>query len=176
MYVMGIDPTSTSATPLFFPGTLGAISPPVNLYTAPMGTTGSTAGSNPGDAVYMYVQFTTAVTVLNSVCIVDYLFAAGPMGVSIAAAGNMGKLVGVSQVLQTINFYGWIQVYGKCTLNVVAATGLNLQLFSGTTAGALYSTAAAAVRVDGVTIGAINGTKGTGVLQWPRVGGTTALA
>lgn len=177
MFVMGIDPTSTSLSQLFFVGTLGAISPPVSLYTAPMGQTGSTAGTNPGDKVYMYVKFTTAVTVAGSACTIDAQFNAAPTGAAMAAAGNMGKMVGVSQVAQAINSYGWVQVFGQC--NIAATTGATAytQLFAGATAGQLFSTAASNVRIDGIALNAIAASNtALAFLNWPRVGGTTALA
>lgn len=177
MFIMGIDPTSTSSTQLFFPGTLGAISPPVSLYTAPMGQTGSTAGANPGDKVYVYVKFTTAVTVVNSACTMDALFNAAPTGAAMAAAANMGKMVGISQVTQVINNFGWLQVFGQA--NVAATTGATAytQMFAGATAGQLFTTAAANVRVDGIVLNAIAAANtAVGFLNWPRVGGTTALA
>lgn len=177
MFVMGVDPTSTSLTPLFFPGTLGAISPPVSLYTAPMGQTGSTAGSNPGDKVYMYVKFTTAVTVVNSACTVDALFNAAPTGAAMAAANNMGKMVGVSQVAQVINSYGWVQVFGQCNIAATTGAAAYAQTFAGATAGQVFTTAAANVRIDGIALNAVAAANtAVAFLNWPRVGGTTALA
>lgn len=178
MYIMGIDPTSTSSTPLVFPGTLGAISPAVTLYTAPMSQTGSTGGSNPGDAVYMYVRFTTAVTVAGSVVTVDNTFNAAPTTAAMAAATNIGKTVGVAKVTQVINNYGWVQVYGVTSI-IAAATGsaIGSGIFAAATAGQVNATAAANVRIDGIILTAIPVSNlAAAFLNWPRVGGTTALA
>lgn len=175
MYVMGIDPTSTSTTALFFPGTLGAISPTVTLYTAPMGTTGSTAGANPGDSVWVYVQFGAGGATANRACVIDHAFGAVMVTTTNGAAGaGQGKMVGVAQVAQAANSFGWLQVFGKGTVEVVAATTLYTALFTTATPGSLNHTVTG-THIDGIVISAItNTTKGACFMNWPKVAGAAA--
>lgn len=174
MYVMGIDPTlvTTAAVgPAFILGTLGANAGTSTFYTAPMGTTGSTAGTNVGPKAYVYCKSVAGVTAGNVVLIdgttTDAVAASATTG---AAGTGMGKQLGVAVGTIAANGFGWVQVYGKATFLVVAATATNSPVSLGAVAGAFDDlTTTGSITVTGVQIQAVNSTTGTGFLNWPHL-------
>lgn len=172
MYEMGIDPTlvrTSTEGGAFILGTLGAVAGTSTMYTAPMGTTGSTAGANTGPAVYVYVTSAAGVTAGNVVLIngttTDAVAASATSG---ASGTGLGKQVGIAVGTIAAGGFGWVQVYGKSTFLVVAATATNAAVSLGGTAGAFDDLVAdGSIVVSGVQISAVNSTTGTGFLNWP---------
>lgn len=173
MYVMGIDPTlvrlSTEAT-AFIPGTLGANAGSPTLYTAPMGTTGSTAGPNLGPKAYVYVTSAAGVTAGNVVLIGATFDAVAASATTGASGTGMGKPVAVAVGTIAAGGSGWAQVYGGCTCLVVVATATNAAVSLGAVAGAFDDlTTTGSITVTGVNISAVNSTTGTAFLNWPHL-------
>lgn len=174
MYVMGIDPTlvRTSAEGAAFQlGTLGALAGNSTMYTAPMGTTGSTAGVNTGPAAYVYVASAAGVTAGNVVLINGTTSDAVAASATTGASGTgMGKQLGVAVGTIAAGGFGWVQVYGKAIFLVVAATATNAAVSLGAVNGAFDDlTTTGSITVTGVQISAVNGTTGTGFLNWPHL-------
>jgi hypothetical protein len=173
MYVMGIDPTKVSTSVLgadFILGTLGANAGSPTLYTAPMGTTGSTAGANLGPKAYVYCKSAAGTTAGNVVLIDQNNDAVNASATTGASGTGMGKQIGVAVGTIAAGGFGWVQVYGKCTFLVVAATATNSPVSLGATAGAFDDlTTTGSITVTGVNISAVNSTTGTGFLNWPHL-------
>lgn len=174
MYEMGIDPTlvrTATEGGAFILGTLGANAGASTMYTAPMGTTGSTAGANSGPAVYVYVTSAAGVTAGNVVLINGTTSDAVAASATTGASGTgMGKQLGVVVGTIAAGGFGWVQVYGKSTFLVVAATATNAAVSLGGTAGAFDDlTTTGSITVTGVQISAVNSTTGTGFLNWPHL-------
>lgn len=172
MYVMGIDPTlvrTSTEGGAFQLGTLGANAGLSTMYTAPMGTTGSTAGANSGPKVWVYVTSTAGVTAGNVVLIDGTTSNAVAASATTGASGTgLGKQVGVAAATIAAGGFGWVQVYGKATFLVVAATATNAAVSLGGTAGAFDDLVVdGSIAVSGVQISAVNSTTGTGFLNWP---------
>jgi hypothetical protein len=174
MYVMGIDPTliATAATgPAYILGTLGANAGSPTMYTAPMGTTGSTAGANLGPAVYVYCKSVAGVASGNVVLIDEAFDTVAATATNGATGAGTGKRIGVAKSTIAANGFGWVQVYGLTTCLVVAATAIKTMVSLSGTAGALDDlTAVGSLPVMGVYLSAVNSTTGTVTLNWPHVG------
>lgn len=173
MYVMGIDPTDTNTAtegPAFILGTLGAIATMPTMYTAPMGTTGSTAGLSFGPKAYVYCSASAGVSA-NHAVLIDINFNALSATATLAApTTGFGKQVGVAVTTIPAGGSGWIQVYGRCDMLVVAGTAIRSVVSLSGTAGALDDlVAVGSIVVSGIYINAVNGTAGTGMLNWPHM-------
>lgn len=157
--------------PDFILGTLGANAGQSTMYTAPMGTTGSTAGANVGPKAYVYCSFAAGTTAGNVVLINGTDSAAVNASATTGASGTgLGKQVGVAAATVAAGGFGWVQVYGKATFLVVAATATNAAVSLGATAGAFDDLVVdASIAVSGVQISAVNSTTGTGFLNWPHL-------
>ena len=171
MYIIGINPTAvrtSSEGPAFKLGTLGAVAPGSAGYTAPMSDTGTTAGASHGPRAFVYVQVTSSVTAGQAV-IINASHAAVPAA---ALASSTGYRVGAAYASIDAGGYGWVQVYGDATVNVVSGTAVGTAVSTSGTAGSLDDlTAGAGLRpVTGVLIGSVNGTTGSVFLNWPVIG------
>lgn len=174
MYEMGIDPTlvrTATDGPAFILGTLGANAGSPTMYTAPMGTTGSTAGANRGPAVYVYCK-SVAGTTAGHVVLIDEAFDTVSATAALAATGTgAGKRIGVAKSTIAANGFGWVQVYGFTTCLVVAATAIKTVVSLGGTAGALDDlVAVGSIPVLGAYLSAVNSTTGDVTLNWPVMG------
>lgn len=174
MYEMGIDPTlvrTATEGGAFKLGTLGANAGASTMYTAPMGTTGSTAGADTGPCAYVYVTSAAGVTAGNVVLINGTTSDAVAASATSGASGTgLGKQVGVAVGTIAAGGFGWVQVYGKSTFLVVAATATNAAVSLGATAGAFDDLVVdGSIAVSGVQISAVNSTTGTGFLNWPHL-------
>lgn len=173
MYVMGIDPTDTNTATegaAYILGTLGAVATMPTLYTAPMGTTGSTAGLPLGPKAYVYVSASAGVSATQAVLIdINYNVLAATATLAAPTTG-FGKQVAIAPVAIPAGGFGWVQVYGRCDMLVVAATAIRSVVSLSGTAGALDDlVAVGSVVVSGIFINAVNGTVGTGMLNWPHM-------
>lgn len=172
MYITGINPTTaqTSAEgPAFRVGSLGAIVEVPSLYTAPMSETGTTAGANKGPKVFVYVTAAAAITA-GQVVVVDYVNSAVLLAASLTS--STGKRVAVATCDIDSGGYGWVQVFGEASANVIASTAVGAGVSSSATAGSLDDLAAGTTHrsVSGLHIGAVNGTTGSVYLSWPVLG------
>lgn len=182
MYVTGINPTSVKTStegPEFKLGTLGAVVNQNTIYTAPMGDTGSTAGSAVGPKIYMYVQADAGgITGDGYVVVVNpATFVADMIDTTNSAPGaGAGFHVGVGRAAVAASGYGWVQVYGPGVVRVAASAALGTLLNSTGTAGQIDDDATAGAEiVDGIVLTTANGgSAGTaaGVMNWPKVGRT----
>lgn len=174
MYVMGIDPTlvrTAAEGPAWTPGTLGANAGQGTMYTAPMGTTGSTAGANTGPAVYVYVTSAAGVTA-NQLVLVNQAFDAVAATATNGATGTgAGKQVAVAKGTIAAGGSGWVQVYGNTPCLAVAATVVASVLTLSGTAGAIDDlTAVGSLPLMGIYLASIVSTTGQVFLNWPHIG------
>jgi hypothetical protein len=157
MYILGIDPTTTSTTPKHRLGALGA-----NVTTA-------------GIKIYLYVIANGAITGDGYVCDVDgSSYDAAMSSTTTTAPGTgAGKAAGVARAAFADNDYGWLQVYGPGTVRVAASAAAYTLLNSTATAGQIDDDATAGAEViAGIVLDVANGgSAGTaaGWIQWPRV-------
>jgi hypothetical protein len=162
MYVMGIDPTKVRTStegPEFRVGTLGAVN----------GTTG-------GPKVYVYVSSVAGVTAAGYVCTITEAAVAEMVTTTTAAAGTLkGARVGTGTAAIAANGYGWVQIYGVCSVRCAAAAAIYTELYTTATAGALDDASTAVAKIDGLVITAAAGGAATvaGFANWPKVGLTT---
>lgn len=174
MYVMGIDPTlvrTAAEGQAWIPGTLGANAGSPTPYTAPMGTTGSTAGANLGPAVYVYVTSAAGVTANQLVLVSSTFDAVAASATSGATGTGAGKQVAVAKGTIAAGGSGWVQVYGNTPVNVVAATAPNTVVTLSGTAGALDDlTAVGSLPVLGISLASVVSTTGQVFLNWPHIG------
>lgn len=87
-----------------------------------------------------------------------------------------GDRVGVAPVAIASGSYGWLQIYGACTMNVLASCAANVRLNTTGTAGSLDDDGTATtMAVDGIYLtaarAASNGSA-AGILNYPAVGVT----
>lgn len=174
MYEIGIDPTlvrTATEGPAFILGTLGANAGQSTMYTAPMSTTGTTAGPNVGPAVYVYVASAAGVT-SGQVVLVSSTFDAVAASATTGATGTgAGKQVAVAKGTIAAGGSGWVQVYGNTPCLVVAATGPNTVVTLSGTAGALDDlTAVGSLPIMGISLASVVSTTGQVFLNWPHIG------
>lgn len=161
MYQIGIDPTRTSTTPEFTPGSVV------------FNSSGSQASKG-----YMYVLAGGAITGSGYVCDVDGSTFSAVMSTTTttAPAAGAGKSVGVARAAIASGSYGWLQVYGQGIVRVAANAAIYTNLNSTATAGQLDDDATAGAEViDGIVMdAAVGGSAGTAAawINWPRVGRT----
>lgn len=84
--------------------------------------------------VFVFVKATAAIAQYD-VCTFDetYTGVVAPLSTSNDARGDM---VGVAPVAIASGSYGWLQIYGPCTMNVKASCAANARLNTTATAGA----------------------------------------
>lgn len=80
---------------------------------------------------YLFVQASAAITQYDVVYITSAYAAADIT----TTAGLRGFLVGVAPVAFASGDYGWVQVKGPCTMNVLASCAANVRLNTTGTAG-----------------------------------------
>lgn len=121
---------------------------------------------------YVYVQANGAITA-NDVVFVDETGQADQLDTTNSASA-FGQTVGVAPATFADNEYGWIQIYGACTINVGSSCAANTQLNSTSTAGRVDDDATAGSEdVAGLaTTGAESSNAAAGWLNYPTVGAT----
>ena len=87
-----------------------------------------------------------------------------------------GDLVGVAAAAFASGEYGWLQIYGPCTMNVLASCAANVRLNTTATAGSLDDDGTTgALQVEGIYLtaarAASNGSA-AGILNYPVQGVT----
>lgn len=137
---------------------------------------------SPGDRMedqagklYLYVKASSAIA-LYDVCTIDpatFITTVAPLG---TANDGRGNYTGVAAVAIASGSYGWLQVYGACTMNVLASCAANVRLNTTGTAGSLDDDGTgSSMAVDGIYLTTARGsTAGSapGVLNNPAVGVT----
>lgn len=82
-----------------------------------------------------------------------------------------GDKVGVAPAAFSSGDYGWLQIYGPCTMNVLASCAANVQLNTTATAGSLDDDATAgAIAITGIhltTARAASNGSAAGILNYP---------
>jgi len=163
MYITGIkaDRVRTAAEgPEYALGTLGAEMTSV------------------GPKIYMYVTTTTGITGAGYVCLVHpTLYSATMASVSSTAPGSgQGRQAALGVAAVAANGYGWVQVFGQCSVRVAANCAGYTQLNSTASTGVIDDDATASSEVmEGiVTTASPGGAEGTvvGYANWPRAGRT----
>lgn len=159
MYLSGIDPTTTSATPVYGLGDLGA-----NVTTA-------------GTKVYMYVRAAAAISANFVVDINGSTYAAAQTTTTSGAPGTgTGKSMAVAPISFASGDYGWVQVYGNGLVQVAASCAAYTNLNTTATAGQIDDDATTgARRVDGIilnTARAASAGTASAWINWPRIGST----
>lgn len=124
---------------------------------------------------YVYVKASSAIAQYD-VCTIDpatYSTTVAPLGTANDARGN---LVGVAPVAIASGSYGWLQIYGAATINVLASCAANVRLNTTGTAGSPDDDGtASSMVIDGLYLTTARGsTAGSapGVLNYPAVGAT----
>lgn len=163
MLVSGIDPTAvrTSAEgPEFVVGTRAA------------------QQDENGYKEYMYVLADEAITGAGYVCVVDTDFSSEMADTTSTAGGaGQGKPVGLAMAAIASGGYGWLQIYGPCSVRTLASAAANTQLTSSATPGAVDDATTAGLEViDGLSVGTATGgaeaTNTDGFAHYPVVGRT----
>lgn len=124
---------------------------------------------------YVYVKASSAIAQYD-VCTIDpatYITTVAPLGTANDARGN---LVGVAPVAIASGSYGWLQIYGACTMNVLASCAANVRLNTTGTAGSPDDDGtASSMVIDGIYLTTARGStagSAAGVLNYPAVGAT----
>lgn len=118
---------------------------------------------------WVYVKASAAVAQYD-VITMTVTYDAAPLGTGNDARGN---LVGVASVAFASGDYGWVQVSGPTTMNVLASAAANVRLNTTATAGSLDDDGTAgSMQVQGIYLttarGASNGSA-PGILNDPFV-------
>lgn len=127
---------------------------------------------------YIYVLADEAITAAGYVVIVDVDFSAEMADTTSTAPGTgAGKPAGVAMAAIASGGYGWLQIYGPCSVRTLASAAANTNLNSTATPGALDDDATAGAEViDGLVVGTATGgaeaTNTDGFASYPRVGRT----
>ena len=124
---------------------------------------------------FIYVKASSAIAQYD-VCTIDpatCITTVAPLGTSNDARGNW---VGVAPVAIASGDYGWLQIYGPCTMNVKASCAANVRINTTATAGSPDDDGTAgAMAIDGLYLTtARGGTDGSaaGVITYAAVGVT----
>lgn len=138
-------------------------------------------GFTPGDQIedgsgrtWVYVKATSAISQYDVVTYDEtFITAVAPVTTSNAARGDK---LGVASVAFSSGEYGFLQVFGPCTINVAASCAPNAELTMTSVAGVLDDATTASLKVaDGTiqtaTSASVAAAKAA-VLNWPVVGRT----
>jgi hypothetical protein len=124
---------------------------------------------------YVYVKASSAIAQYDVVTFDEtYITTVAPVATSNAARDDK---IGVAPVAIASGSYGWLQIYGPCTLSVKSACAANAELTATTTGGTLDdATTASLVVIDGVVVTTANTASAVasaaGILNYPKVGRT----
>ena len=125
--------------------------------------------------VWVYVKSTAAITQYDAVTFDEtFTTVVAPVSTSNKARGDK---IGVAAVAFTSGDYGWLQVYGPCTINVLGSCVANVELTITATAGSLDdATTTGLVVADNAFLTATNSATAAaakaGVLNFPQCGRT----
>ena len=89
---------------------------------------------------------------------------------------TFGDRCGVAPVAMAVNKYGWIQVYGVCTIRAVASCAANALLYSSGSSGYIDDSSTSSQRVAGIALTTArsnsNGTAPAIIASFPYVSTT----
>ena len=113
---------------------------------------GERARDNLGNE-YLYVKATAAV-VLGKVVRVNYQFNAAHVTTGNSAAG---RIFGVAVAAMAANTYGWVQIYGRASIHVLASCAKDKALYTSGTAGSLDDASNNQTKITGAVLGTAQG-------------------
>lgn len=125
-----------------------------------------------GGREYVYVQANGAI-VANDVVILTEAFQADQIDTT-NSAGAVGDKAAVAPVAFADNDYGWVQIYGACTVNVGTSAAANKKLNTTATAGRVDddATVGSETILGLVTTAAESGNAAAGMLNYPMIDAT----
>lgn len=127
-----------------------------------------------GEKVYVLVKASAAIAQYDVVTVDEtYITTVAPLSTSNDARGD---IVGVAPVAIASGEYGWVQIYGPCTMNVLASCAANVRINTTATGGSLDDDGTVgSMQVEGIYLtaarAASNGSA-AGILNYPIVGVT----
>lgn len=135
---------------------------------------GDRTGPDAAGKSWVFVKASSAIAQYDVVTFDEtYNTTVAPLSTSNDARGD---LVGVASVAFASGDYGWLQVAGPCTMNVLASCAANVRLNTTATAGSLDDDGAVgSLQVEGIYLTtARGGTNGSaaGILNFPIQGVT----
>lgn len=139
--------------------------------TTPLFGLGDQYEDNNGN-VYVYVKSTSAIAQYDVVTYDEtYTGVVAPVSTTNDARGDR---VGVAPVAIASGSYGWLQIYGPCTMNVLASCAANVRINTTGTAGSLDDDGTtSSQQVEGIYLTtartASNGSA-AGILNYPIIG------
>lgn len=123
---------------------------------------------------WVFVKASSAIAQYDVVTFDEtYTTVVAPLGTANDARGD---LVGVAAVAIASGAYGWLQVKGPCTMNVLASCAANVRLNTTATAGSLDDDGTVgSMQVEGIyltTARAASNGSAAGILNYPVIGVT----
>ncbi|MDZ4374023.1 MAG: hypothetical protein U1C74_21720 [Phenylobacterium sp.] len=136
---------------------------------------------SPGDVAeddngkkYVYVKASSAIA-LYDVVTFDETYITTVAGVSTSNDAR-GDLIGVAPVAIASGSYGWVQIYGPCTMNVLASCAANVRINTTATAGFPDDDAGSgSIQLEGIYLTAArtaSSGSAAGILNMPIQGAT----
>lgn len=121
---------------------------------------------------FVYVQADGAITA-NDVVILTEAFQADQIDTT-NSAGAIGDKVGVAKGTLADDQYGWVQIYGTCTVNVASSCAANTKLNTTATAGRIDddATSGAETILGLTTTAAESSNAAAGWLNYPMIDAT----
>ena len=116
---------------------------------------------------WLYVTAGSAIAQYDVVAVTE-AYSAVPITKALV---DTGELVASAPEAISSGEYGWVQMGGVCTINVLASCAADTILYSSATAGSLDDTATSQTRVDGIKLTtARGGTAGSaaGLASYPK--------
>ena len=157
MPIIGSNPSSVFTTST----TDGYDNPPVKV--------GERFVDDKNGKEYVYVKASSAIAQYDVVTFDEtWNTTVAPLSTSNDAKGDK---VGVAPAAIASGSWGWLQIYGPCTMNVLASCAANVQLNTTATAGSLDDDATAgAIAITGIhltTARAASNGSAAGILNYP---------
>ena len=121
---------------------------------------------------YIFVQANGAITA-NDVVLLTEAYQADQIDTTNSASA-FGDAVAVAGVTFADDDYGWVQIYGPCTVNVATGAAVNTALNTTGTSGRIDDDATSGAEVVDriVTTAAESGNEAAAFISWPTVGAT----
>lgn len=123
---------------------------------------------------WVFVKASSAIAQYD-VCTFDetYITTVAPLGTGNDARGDR---IGVAAVAIASGSYGWLQVFGPCTMNVLASCAANVRINTTATAGSLDDDGTVgSMQAEGIyltTARAASNGSAPGMLSYPIIGVT----
>lgn len=132
-----------------------------------------------GPKGYVYIRDSgSAITGASYVVLIDGSDYTAVMASTTTSAPGTGaqKMVGIATAAIAASGYGWVQVYGPCTIRTLASAAAYTSLNTTGTAGALDDDATASSEViEGLSLDVATGgapASTAGFVNWPKVSRT----